>query len=511
MTAKDIFAQYRITESTLRNLIRSDDHHLNFCHIQNGWKLIVSPKGSFFIANDEGDVVYLFPDKSSILNKANEGIVQLSDGYLVDFNKRQIVSRELVKVCLNRFVPLYYENTYDDAIEIVQRSVVWQNLRLLPRKPYDSFDVFASSNWLIIVGKIKNDYSVFLLKLQYWYEKTVKDTVRLSNIVSIRTDHLSWVEKQYGLTRRRYPLLSYTNHSGETCVLIGSKQLCLPSQKFSIAVVYDNSLLYPCRVRLDWSRVRQKQEDVILDDFGPINSDIDSLVICCDHQMFNTDGSVFHSFDLEMLFVDSWFEYIAYSFNNQIRIFELISAYQLTYRLGEEKESVCINSPMYGSITGFSDYEVFGQRVWDICFKGSEIVVIDSLGNEIPMRLSKQICNQGDNFIDVFNRRKDFLVLFLGNGEYALVLKDELIIIEASYTIFDADNRYLDIGSRYECFDLENKVFAPVPWINKVVSEDEKEEWKRKKNVILEDDQYELDRMYRSAFEDDPGAEWNIN
>jgi hypothetical protein len=499
---------------------------------QNGWFLLeFNHQDQIILVNNDGECIFVFPKKYSSIRKAEEGTILLpyssDEVFIVDFSSNRIIQKHgLIKdeTVEYHLYTLRYETVYDKSGNIVEKSLFAGQKRLLPRLKYDSFDAFVSSHRLSIIGKYNGQqYDIF----QYKYKESswggISEEVKNNpgSTFHIESDSVRWIEKQYGLVCKRYPLLQYINRQGETCVIFGDKQVCLPFNRFSIAVVYNGRNSRDARTR--WSRSVNRNYwrdkiDVVLEDYGTATSMIDYLVLCGGNQIIYPDGTLYHSFPADTVFVDSWFEYVAFINNKRLCVFEFVEGEYLEclFHISEDQEPRFV-SPLLGTITGVLSFTDFEERLWAISYKGSSIVAIDSYGDEHQLRLSRWISMNNRNHLiaDVTMNKNDYLVLVLGNGEYALIRKKDAILVEVPCSVYPSDehqdflsnetNRYLDIGSRYECFDLEKQVFIPVPWINEVVKEDK--DWEFEFGPDYSND----DISMLDALDGDWSNYWNID
>ena len=485
----------------------------------NGWHFIVFGKSLRVLVNDEGESVFVFPnedcritdkgDDSTVLSYPMRRSIGVDKSFIVDFNKKKIVLKQWLPYSSYSESPRF-ETHYLKTNEIITNSLfIGQNKNVFPQQVYSSLDSFVSQNWLVAHGKFRRGYDVFHFVKSCWrIEDLLKAVVNHQySIQHVECDDLTWFEKKYGDSRRRYPLLQYYSSSGTLNIIIGGKRICLPFNKYSIAFVYR---YLSTKSRISWTRPLHSQKDVFLEDFGAVESEIAFLVLCGGNLIINTDGSLYHRFSPDATFVDSWFEYLAFAKNNQTTIYRFIQGRQLSYIFDDEALDSRVISPQYGSITGVIDYETFQQRIWGLENKGTTLMAIDSNGENHPITVSKQFGK-----FNITENQSNCLVLVLGNGGYAFIHENEQVIIEKPCSIYTPDKtqdlpesdkrRYLDIGSRYECFDNHNQVFVPVPWINKVLKEDHEREIERQLDNPPEE--YSI----LEALEGDWSYYWNID
>lgn len=499
---------------------------------QNGWYLLeFHLQDQIIVVNNDGECIFVFPKKYCFIPKVNNGTVLLSyyrdEVFIVDFNSNTIIQKQgLTKEQAVEYTSntIHYETVYDDSGNQIAKSLFAGQKRLLPRLKYDSFEAFVSKDRLLVVGEYNGyQYDIFRYKRSSWRDKYTSEAImnNLGSTLYIESNSMRWVEKQYGEICKRYPLLLYINKLGRTCVLSDDAQVCLPFDRFSIATVYNGRK----NGRKEWARRSnylskffQDKIDIILEDFGTESSRIDYLVLCGGNQIINPDGTLYHSFPADTVFVDSWFEYVAFINNKRLSVYELVEGEDLEclFHITEDQEPRFV-SPLFGTITGVLSFTAFEERLWEISYKGSSIVAIDSYGYEHQIRLSRWISKNNSNHLiaDITMNKYDYLVLVLGNGEYALIRKNDAILVEVPCSVYPSDehqdllsnetNRYLNIGSRYECFDLEKQVFIPVPWIDEVVKEDKDLEFE------YGNDQSNDDISMLDALDGDWSNYWNID
>lgn len=499
----------------------------------NNWRLIgLSSYSLLMLVNSDGECIYVFNRHLHIGDVFNDkAVIEYSnnDLYIIDYNNKLIIRKQgIEKDALSHHYydrnALHYRTIYQNREILVERSVCVGRMTVLPRKIYDSFDCYVTKNWIVIVGKYDNKYDVYQYKPSTWGARSLLEAVQnhVGQTITIECESIEWVEKKYGFLCKRYPYLKYTNKDQELCVVLENNQVSFPSNcRISIAIVYHYSIFDNRKNRKGWTKkMRERMYDKTYMELEDVY-ETDCHFICGGNVIYDEKGTVYHRFSSETIFVDSWFEYIAFSTNSQISIYRIIEGSCLNLYLNEEEEyqQPRLISPLFGSITSVFEYEQFEQIVWGIIINSDGLVAVLSSGEEIPIQVSRSIKSwKGESILSVVSKKRSaFLVLVLGSGEYVLIHKNDPIMVSVSSAVYRSDqaptllesekDRYLNIGSEYECFDLENQVFAPVPWIDKVVREEEEIESLYER--VYSDGNEGISML--DAFDGDWGSYWNID
>ena len=299
------------------------------------------------------------------------------------------------------------------------------------------------------------------------------------------------------MQRVRYPLIEYTDENGIHLVYdnktIGSFNICL------VAAFHNFRNRVDCvnLKRDNWAHLQW--ECIEFEDFSDNQESIhNSLFICGDNSIYTIDGLLYCQLNPNYTLRDTWSEFVAYYDEDSrpiiFKFVEVDTLYNvfLFAKQRRSKERIQYESPIWGIITDVLEYDEFEHDIVDINIIASFehptqviLIALDSFGKEWPIYLTERVsleflsltsCQIREALLKI---KDQFFVIRLESGEYYFALKSEPILtqVEAQYKQVD-EFHYLQIGSPYVCFDLDQGLFTPIPGLEDII---EKEERKQKR------------------------------